>query len=302
MASDPAILVDGDTYWMYYTCFINDGSDQFAPENLRAAICAATSAGGSSWRTVDTGSGMFEGVVLRGREGEWDVNLEGAFAIKRGAEFLLYYSGYEMVGDPAMGYPAALAIARSTDGIHFERVSDEPALAPTRGGRDNDAVYSETIVEYEGGYAMVYAGHCYTDCDYGLGVSLLAATSEDGLVWQKLDQPVMTATSAGLDWTRDGVAEPGLVEGPDGLFYLGFTGLRDEERLIGIASSESPSGPWEISEDPIIEPTGPNEVQVLAPMMLIEGDRVRMWYLGVQDPEDFDVRYAEAPWPLTTDD
>lgn len=83
-------------------------------------------------------------------------------------------------------------------------------------------------------FVMIYAGHCYTRCTPALPVivTLLAATSPDGLTWAKRPRPALTRHAAPLAWIRDGVAEPGILAGPDGRFSLYFTGLRDDHRVI----------------------------------------------------------------------
>ena len=140
--------------------------------------------------------------MLSGREGEWDENLESAFAIKWKGEYLLYFSGYRHAGYPAQEFPASLALATSNDAVHFTRQSDDPILAPTRGWYDNDAIYSPTIVETDDRLVMIYAGHCYTRCEHGFGNVLLAATSNDGLAWTKINHPVLTGGIPDAVWTR----------------------------------------------------------------------------------------------------
>ena len=185
-------------------------------------------------------------MVATGREGAWDKFLESAFLLPWKGGDLLYASGYRYGGDPAQGFPAALEVFRSTDGGPFERVSDEPILAPTPGWHDADAVYSPSIVVDEANdrLVMVYAGHCYTGCDHRPGVTLLTATSTDGISWEKQPEPALAAMPDDLPWTRDGVAEPGLVRLPDETWRLLFTTLIDDERAIGMASGPSPLGPW----------------------------------------------------------
>jgi hypothetical protein len=296
VASDPALVDEGDFYRMVYTCM------DFLREVPRAILCEATSTDGFEWQPVESPiSDALEGLILRGRDGEWDENLEGSYLIKYQDEYLLYYSGYRHEGDPAMGFPASLALAVSSDGITFEREQSEPVLSPTEGWYDNDAVYSPVIFEYDGQLVMIYVGHCYTNCEHPYGTTLLAATSADGRTWTKRDEPVMTAMPEEVPWTRDGVAEPGIVIEDDGQITLFFTGLREEDRWIGMARSTSPFGPWEVNPEPIIQPTEGSfdSGGALAPYILIEDGVARMWYLGVQPVEGgdtFHVGYAEAEW------
>lgn len=308
IASDPSIVRDGGGYRMSYSCFDFDLAAAFDPDTTRAAICQATSEDGIDWREIATAdpSEDIAGLTLRGEPGTWAEHLEGSFLLRPGdgAE-LLYFSGYRHDGNPALGFPAALAVAQSTDGGRtFARIDPDPILAPTPGGYDNDAVYSPAIVPFDDGYVMVYAGHCYTRCDDGPGVRLLAATSPDGLVWTKRDAPVLEALPD-LPWTRDGVAEPALLLAPDGRWHLFFTALRDADRVIGLARADSPFGPWRVAPDPILTPSSSPDAfdfaGVLAPDIRIEGDTARMWFLGATPEEDIAIGYAEAPWPFWPD-
>jgi predicted GH43/DUF377 family glycosyl hydrolase len=294
VASDPVVLHEADGYRMVYTCM------DFLRDTPRAILCEATSPDGFAWEPVETDPSL-DGLILRGRDGEWDENLEAAYLIHYGDEYLLYYSGYQQEGDPAMGYPAALALAVSADGIHFERMQSEPILSPTAGGYDNDAIYSPVIFEYDGQLMMIYVGHCYSQCDYAYGTTLLAATSPDGRTWTKREEPVLTAMPDDVPWTRDGVAEPAVVLESDGRITLFFTSVRDKDRWIGMARSESPFGPWDVDPEPILKPTAGSfdAGGVLAPHVIIEDGMAQMWYLGtepVENGELFHVGYAEAKW------
>jgi predicted GH43/DUF377 family glycosyl hydrolase len=292
IASDPTILKDGESYRMFYTCWVP------GPHDFSAAICQAVSSDGYQWENVDTGNDI-SGVMLTGRPGEWDEHLESNFILKRDGAYWLYFSGYRHEGYPAMGYPAALGLAKSLDGITFERVQSEPILAPTPGWYDNEAVYSPAIVDNGGQLEMIYAGHCYTTCEHGYDVTLLGATSEDGIHWTKRDQPVLQEQQ-GLDWTRDGVAEPGILLAPDGFVYLFFTGLGGEDRAIGVARGRSTFGTWDVLPDPVIVPTPGtfDSAGVLAPDVHLEGDRLRMWFLGADRDGVIAIGYAESPWPF----
>lgn len=292
-ASDPSVIRDGDIYRMFYTG-VNPAT---AP--VRTVICQALSKDGLSWDYAPTGDDI-KGLAMKGVTGTWEEALEGCFILKKDDEYLLYYSGYRDEGDPSRGFPAALTVVRSKDGLDFERIFEKPILSPTPGGYDNDAVYCPTILKEDGRHYMVYCGHCYTHCDKGGGVRLLGATSDDGIKWTKRDEPVLEGRSD-ISWTSGGVAEPSLVKGPDGAFYLFFTGLEGEARVLGVARGDSPFGPWTINPKPIIVPSRTNqfgEAQVLAPCVLIEDGTVRMWHLSANAEGRIATAYAESPWPL----
>ncbi|MGL4464185.1 MAG: hypothetical protein ACRDD1_14340 [Planctomycetia bacterium] len=282
-ASDPTVLRHEGRYRMYYT--------GLHPQTGRTVLCLAESADGRTWSEVRTDA-LVKGLVLNGRDGEWDENLESAFVVKVGKEFRLYYSGYRDEGDPAKGFPAALGIAVSTDGVRFKRIGKGPALSPVKNSFDAEALYSPVVVKTESGYAMVYCGHAYSG--KVPGVRLLGATSDDGVSWKRRVEPVLEGAAVGR-WAKDGVAEPALVETEDG-WRLFFTGLEDEERVVGLAKGSSPFGPWEVVKEPIVRPEKGTfaDRQVLAPTVLLEKGVARMWLLGTRvGSEEITIGVAE---------
>ena len=299
IAADPTVIRDGDDYRMVYTAWL--------PERDRALLGGAVSGDGLLWNhatPVDAENPV--SVALDGVEGAWDAQLETAFALERDGEILLYYSGYaDPEPDPFV--PAAdLGLARSTDGIHFTRLGPDPILVRTPGWYDNDAIYSPAVVWWGDRAWMVFAGHCWAECtEVEPGLRILGATSDDGIAWSKHPDPVAEGPAMGLGWATAGVAEPALVHAPDDLFYLffsAFSGEDGEEVVIGVARAPHPFGPWDVNPTPVVatsDPTGWEGTEVIAPDVLIEDDRVRLWYHGLQSsPEDFRVGCAEAPWPL----
>ncbi len=147
VAADPSVIKDGDIYRMF-----NTGLDV---NSIRTIITEAISSDGINWNYVHNNN-PFHGMVMQGRDGEFDENLEGCFILKTGGEYWLYYSGYENEGNPIKGFPAKFALAKSTDGVNFTRYSDDPILEPTANWYDNDAIYCPTIIEHQGQYVMIY--------------------------------------------------------------------------------------------------------------------------------------------------
>ncbi|MDX6285347.1 MAG: hypothetical protein QOG53_832 [Frankiales bacterium] len=214
----------------------------------------------------------------------------------------------------------ALVFASSaTAAPTFVRSVDRPVLSPTVGFYDDYMIASPSVVNVGGVLHMVYAGHCQKPaggtpglpptqtCPGDSGIFLLGATSRDGRAWTKRSTPVLSADPA-LRWMRNGVAEAELVSGPDGWFYLFFTGLGPlESRSIGVARSRHPFGPWEVNPRPVL--TGSTSLsslstaKVLAPGIRIEvaRGRVLMWFNGTNRAEiGWDIYVATARWPLRT--
>ena len=287
VASDPTILRTSGGLRMYYT-------DLDVSTN-RTVIATATSSDGVSWATEGTEHGI-NGLVLRGREGAWDENIESVSVVKTSAGWTLYYSGYRDKGNPFKGFPSALGMATSTDGRNFERVSDDPIMMPTKGWYDNDAIYSSTVLYENGTFYMIYVGHAYTNVSKvgSGGVFLLGATSTDGRNWTKHETPISRPGQYG-GWRAEGLAEPYLVKRDNGDYVLFFTGLKGEERTLGVGIGKSPLGPFKIETKPILVPGArgrPDEHQVLAPAAVIDGEQVRLWYLAADKREFLSIGLA----------
>lgn len=289
LVGDPSVIKDGDIYRMVYTCY--------DPKRKGPAVCQATSPDGFDWTDVPVKDPV-PGRMVQTRPGKWDDAHETPYLYKYKGEYLLYFVGYIDKGGFFKSFPGSLGLATSRDGVHFDRL-DEPIMKPTPGGYDNEAIYSPSIVEYEGKLVMIYTAHCWTNCPKGKGLRLLAATSTDGRNWTKVDKPVMTKED--LPQTRDGAAEAEIVKGPDGYYYL-FMSLMygDENHDIGIARARTPFGPWDIDSASIVRRTagGFDAIGPIAPSVIIEDKRVRMWFHGFSKRKTIEIGYAEAPWPL----
>ncbi len=299
IVSDPSVIADEDVFRLAYTSV-----DFTNPAGPHAVVSLATSPDSMKWTVVANAGGnlAIRGEILRGREGMWDENLETPFLMKTQDGYYLYYSGYRdglTPGEPAKGLPASLGLATSQDGVTFTRVQSEPILAPTPESFDADAIYSPDIIPYQGGYLMVYAGHCYSNCPGAPGVRILSATSPDGIHWTKSAQPLLSPTSP-PEWMRDSVAEPAILLGPDGYLYLFFTGVEGTNHVIGVARAASLSSAWDVDPKPIVEPTagGFDESGDAAPTVLLENGNVRMWFSGTNRTAQYSIGYAEAPWPI----
>lgn len=289
IASDPSIVKTNDGYVMFYT-------DLDAGKG-RTVIAKASSPDGQDWKTSGSFDGV-NGVVMAGRSGQWDENVESAAVVRQDDRWLLYFSGYRDNGNPTRGFPAALWLATSNDGGAFERLSSDPIMTPTKGWYDNDAIYSPTVLLDDGVFHMVYVGHSYTDFSAigAGGVYLLSATSTDGVNWTKGEKPI-AAPGQFNDWRKDGIAEPYLVKRGADEYLLFYTGLSGEEREIGVATGSSPEGPWEFGSGPIVKrgPSGsPDEHQVLAPAALVENGRLRLWYLAANKSEALSIGQADG--------
>ena len=282
IASDPSVVFDGKMYHMAYT--------ELDWQTNRTVIAMAVSDDGRNWTPVDSGDAI-PGVVVRGREDTQDQNVEAPELVLTDTGWFLYFSGYRDEGVPSKGFPASLWLASSTDGIHFTRLGNGPVMEPTAGWYDNDAIHSPAILRMNGIYVMAYAGHAYTDTSKISrgGNHILGAESADGIVWNKLDRPLL-GPGAGPVWMNDGVAEPELVVDGVGKLHLLLTGLKGEDRVIGLADTLEWPGPFTVRPMAVVAPDASrDEVQVLAPTAVVKDAIARIWYLS----------YAKAASGLT---
>ena len=280
---------------MFYTCYDPLRSPQ-GPE-----ICQALSPHGLTWSYAASGDANVKGRVLPTGAGVWDTAHETSFILKRGANYYLYYVGYIDKGGILASFPSSIGFAYSTDGTNFV-VTASPIIAGTPRGYDADMITSPSIVDIGGGQLMMlYAGFCYNNCLHATGPTLLGATSTDGLSWTKIATPIIKPTE--IPWSNEGVAESEIVKGPDGFYYLFMTVLQGAKpHQLAVARSANYTGPWQVNPQPIL-PAGAvgafDEGEDLAPSVLIENGKTRMWFHGVNKSKNaIAIGYAEASWPL----
>lgn len=293
LVGDPSVIRDGSIYRMFYNCYDT--------KRKRGAICQVTSPDGITWTDVPVQDTIGGRMIQTRGEDKWDTAHETPAVIKYKGEYLLYFTGYVHRGDFGTSFPYHIGLATSPDGVTFTRYTDGPVLSPTPGGYDSLAVFSPTVIEYEGKLLMVYTGMCSTACTHAddTGIQLMAATSEDGRVWTKRDMPVIPRSMLSF-LAKDGAAESNLVKGPDDFYYLFMSLLYgDTGHEIGVARASSPYGPWDIDPAPIIKksPGAFDSVGPIAPSVLFENGKARMWYHGFGS-KSIDIGYAEAELPL----
>ena len=303
IAGDPGVIFTDGAFHMYCTAIttVDGGPEQ------QVVLAHQVSADGVNWQpATPVTPDNPESIALAPSVDGWDRAIETAFPLRVGNEIFLYYSGYE-TEDPVLPQ-YKIGLARSPGGYEFTREGNAPVLVPEAGTADADAMTSPSVVYFNDGLYMLYTGFCLQgDCGQaGPGIRLLGAVSYDGINWEKQVEPVMDGGDYGLPWV-DFAAEASLTPGPDGLFYLffsGFSGEEGEDVQIGVARSPHPFGPWEVNPEPIVSsssPAGWEGTEVLAPHVIFDCDNniARLWYHGVQaDPVDWAVGYAEAPFPV----
>ncbi len=192
----------------------------------RGRILAARSTdGGLSWQRENGGWPVLD----VGPPGAWDSHwLDTPEVVRDGGLYRLYY--YGATSNDSAG--AAIGLATSTDGLHFERVGTEPVLWPgPEGNWDERWVESPAVLRLPGAgsYLMWYTG-----VDAGWRVRVGLATSPDGIVWTKdPHNPVLDLGPAGT-WEDAWVGVPGVIRWRTG-FLMVYSGVSAADLADGAA-------------------------------------------------------------------
>jgi predicted GH43/DUF377 family glycosyl hydrolase len=116
----------------------------------------------------------------------------------------------------------AVGLARSSDGLLFERHPDNPVLAPGPAGSYDDLAVASPDVRAEGaGFVLLYgAGTGGGDWRGPQTTSIARARSGDGVRWTREAAPILVAAH---DWEWRAIAMPTfLVEGESlAVWYTG---------------------------------------------------------------------------------
>lgn len=290
-AADPSVIRDGDTLRMYYSSLLVSPAEKLL-------IAGAKSIDGLHWIPSDNITGK-ESIALDVNSSSWDKHLEAVAVLRQGNETWMYYCGYPEEADVAGTIIAEgqIGLARSSNNITFTRAFGDPVLKlGATNSKDANALFSPTLLKEGNTYYVLYVGYCIENCSPAF-IGILGATSTDGKVWTKLNQPIISGTDFDLEWAQV-IKEPALVKGPDGIFYLFISG----DKSIGVARSNNILGPYEVYPDPILKIDYDWEsTSVIAPSVLIENNKVRMWYMGVVASgtgADFAIGYAESDFPF----
>ena len=289
LVGDPSVLKESGKYRMFYTGFDAYRNPQ-GPE-----ICQATSQDGLTWSNVIVNDKV-EGRMLNASTNNWSNAHETCYVIKRNNLYYLYFIGYQDKGGGVFGSGAvSIGLATSSTGENFVASQATPVIESSPNGLDRDAMTSPALSTYRDSLIMIYAGFCYTQCGSSITTNLLAAMSSDGITWVKKSKPIIAKEE--VPWASKGVSEAELILGPDNLYYLFMMSI-DEPNVIGVARSTTPFGPWDVNPIPIIKADKTFSTKgAVAPSVLIEGQRVRLWYHGATTNK-LQIGYAETTWPL----
>jgi predicted GH43/DUF377 family glycosyl hydrolase len=178
----------------------------------------AHSADGRSWTKVG------ESVLNTGPRGSWDERgIADPYVVAAGSGFYLYYLGVDRARRQRLG------VARSTDGVHWEKLRNNPILELGEPGSFDEVGLGEPAVWGAAGrYWMLYTGR---DRNEYRRIGL--AVSDDGVLWQRSSTlPVLAGNES---WDEKVVCDPSVEPGSNGVrvWFGGGNVATPAERLNG---------------------------------------------------------------------
>ncbi len=205
-ANGAALEVDGRLMYWYH-----------AGPREHPRLGLATSADGRVWAKHPAP------VVGTGPRGSWDERgVADPYVIREDGEFFLFYLGQDRARRQRLG------IARSRDGIVWEKLRANPVLELGGPGEFDENGLGEPAVWQEGGsYWMLYTGRDRSEIR-----RLGFARSSDGVTWEKLARPVI---AGGQAWNRAVLCDPTVLRSPRGwmVWFGGGSVPRPDERVEG---------------------------------------------------------------------
>lgn len=223
---DVQVLEQPDGYIMYFS---------WRPHQ---SLAVATSPDGIHWSAPQ--------IILSPRpESGWEDDINRGYVVRLDGEYHLWYAGQSR-GYSRIGY------ARSSDGLHFERVQSAPVMIPQLPW-EKESVYNPCVhFDAETGlFRMWYAGgETYEPNALGY------AESTDGIDWRKHPvNPIFVHGKAPYDQARIGAcdihrtADYGYL-----MFYIGYEDI-DTARICMAASPDGITRWRRAASNPILSPT-----------------------------------------------
>jgi predicted GH43/DUF377 family glycosyl hydrolase len=250
-ALNPSIVITPDRYLNLYSGF--DGRTWHTG--------LAVSSDGIEWRK--------QGRVLspdsRGWEGGY-IAANGS-AVEADRRLLYWYQA---------GRVPRIALARSRDGLEWEKAGAPVLPLGPRGSWDERGVADPYVIRAGGVFYMYYLGQ-----DRARRQRLGVARSSDGVRWVKLrSNPVLELGPPGA-FDETGLGEP-AVWLSHGSYWMLYTARdRHEYRRLGLARSQDGVHWTRFSDNPVLSGTETwNSKVVCDPHVEVAGDQIHVWFGG----------------------
>lgn len=279
----PDVIIENGVYRMWYT-----------GESGNVKIGHSISNDGVNWtkRAVNP-------VLDIGEPGSWDDywTYMGS-VLKEGDIYKMWYTGCDGTTHGAT-WMQRIGYAESIDGIYWEKNTSNPVLELGSSDTwDDGAIFSCGVINDEGTYKIWYTGHD------GSRMRIGYASSNDGIIWVKYDDPTTTSQpyqesdpvmnlASPSDWDYD-CMEPRVIK--DGSTYkMWYTGWDGSHRRVGLAISDDGINWTKSTFNPVFVPDSPGKWDndhVTAGFVQKESNLYEMWYTG--NDNDFSSRIGYA--------
>lgn len=248
--TDPAVIRVRGLYYLYYAGETQDELEQ---------IGLATSHDGIHFTKHPDNP-----VLEVGPPGSFDEHeVSNPMVLRRGGIWFMWYAGVSEDIE-------STGLAFSLDGVQWTKYPGNPVLPHGPEGSFDEIEASDPgIIRAKFRHArgaLLFDYYTAVDADFSVDPegnrSIGLAFSENGVVWQKLDSPVLAPGEDGtFDSFRVGNAEVVLLHG---IFHMYYGGKSEEDvGSIGLATSRS-GLVFEKRSQPILSPSEPWEGTVLA--------------------------------------
>jgi predicted GH43/DUF377 family glycosyl hydrolase len=202
------------------------------------------------------------------------MDLMSPFVWKEGDRYRIMVRGVPQSEGPAVP-TGVIASGDGDDGLNFA-MAPQLSIVPSPGLHDAGGCEDPTVqLDATAGYLVYYTG---VDAAHAQGSMVLAAGSSlDVLTKQQL---VLSAPP------REGnIKEATLAPTASGDWRLFYEYAAEDASRIGMAHSDTPSGPWRALPDPfgIREDSWDNWHLSTGPMTMVEGQDPVMFYNGATD-------------------
>jgi predicted GH43/DUF377 family glycosyl hydrolase len=182
----------------------------------RPRLGLARSADGAAWRKEP------RPVFEPGPYASWDeFGVADPYVIRAGGGYYLFYLGQDR------GWRQRIGVARSGDGVRWEKLRSNPVLESGEPGAFDEKLGEPAVWTARGFYWMLYTGRA-ADETRKLGL----ARSRDGVHWERLPQ----VFAGGEPWNASVVCDPTVEMLPGGRVAVWFGGgnrPRPDENLNG---------------------------------------------------------------------
>jgi hypothetical protein len=258
VAAGPVAIVDGT----YHTLFAAGGSD-----DVWEAVFHGTSSDGSTW-TIDPVPTRFEAVV-----GASDLYVGSIGRLDDGTWVMYYHVAFDSGGHGNHVYEYAIGRATaSSPGGPWTADPTEVLVPGADGAWDSASIRYPSVVRQGESWLMFYTGARKDESGEMLSAMGLA-TSRDGVVWEKLSEPVFTGDPR-LAWEEGSVTRTDVIWTGDRyvLLYAGRTG-----GTRGLAISADGITWDRVDDDPVLSGFDVPRPAIFSTSMLADGDRIRVY-------------------------